>query len=248
MNDKYILVINPGSLTTKIAVYLNTEPLFTAKINHPLLEISHFPSIISQLEYRLNLVLKKIEEHQFDLKLLSAVCGRGGMLPPLESGTYLINQEMLDFLINANRGEHASNLGVIIAYQIASDLGVPAYTVDPVSVDEMDSLARISGMPLIERQSLFHALNQKAIGRQVAADQGKDYCDLNLIITHIGGGISVAAHRRGRIIDVNNGLDGDGPMSPERSGTVPLGPLYKMCFSGQYTLSEIKKMNYGQIG
>jgi len=246
--DYYILAINPGSLTTKIAVYCRLNPIFTDKITHPPKEIAAFSSIISQLEYRLNLITASIKQHNFNIKLLSAVCGRGGMLPPLESGTYLINKAMVNFLSQAKRGEHASNLGAIMAYRIAQNLDIPAYTVDPVSVDEMIDIARISGIPSIRRQSLFHALNQKAIARAMAKDHNRNYNDLNLIIAHIGGGISVAAHQKGKIIDVNNGLDGDGPMSPERSGTVPLGPLYTMCFSGQYTLADIKKMNYGKGG
>lgn len=245
---KYILAINPGSTSTKIAVYIDDRLVFDCNIAHPTDVIQQYRNIYSQYEFRKKVILQAINDNDFDLHLLNGVCGRGGMLKALESGTYLVNQQMLDDLKAAKRGEHASNLGAIIAYEIAKELHIPAFIVDPVSVDEMDDLARISGMPKIERRSFFHALNQKAIARQVAKDQGKKYEELNLIVVHLGGGISVGVHQKGRVIDVNDGLDGDGPMSPERSGTVPLGPLYKMCFSGEYTLEQIKRMNYGQGG
>jgi len=245
---KFILVINPGSTSTKISVYENEDLVFESKLSHSTEEIQKFPSIASQFDFRKKLILESIKSHQFNLLKLSAICGRGGMLRPLESGTYLVNQTMLDDLMKAARGEHASNLGAIIAYDIAKDLNIPAFIVDPVSVDEIEPIARISGMPIFERQSLFHALNHKAIARSVCQDHNKKYQEVNLIIAHLGGGISVAAHHLGKVIDVNNALDGDGPMSPERSGTVPLGPLYKACFSKKYTLDQIKRMNYGKGG
>jgi butyrate kinase len=246
--SKYVLVINPGSTSTKIAVYNDEKLVFEHKIDHPTEDIQKFPSIVSQFAFRKEVILKAVEHNNFDIKQLSAVCGRGGMLKPIESGTYLVNEPMLHDLNLAKRGEHASNLGAILARDIADDLNIPAFIVDPVAVDEMNDIARISGNPKIERDSLFHALNQKAIARQVAKDKGVPYEELNLIVAHLGGGISVAAHQKGRVIDVNNALDGDGPMSPERSGTVPLGPLYKMCYSGEYTLDQIKRMNYGKGG
>ncbi len=245
---KYILVINPGSTSTKIALFEDEATLFEVKISHSTEEIQAFPSVASQYEFRKDLIVKAINENNFPLEKLDAVCGRGGMLRSLESGTYVVNDEMIRDLNEAKRGEHASNLGGLIAYNIAKDLGIPAYIVDPVAVDEMADIARISGMANIERQCIFHALNHKAIARQVAKDLGKKYEELNLVIAHLGGGISVAVHNKGRVIDVNNALDGDGPMSPERSGTVPLGPLYKLCFSGNYTLRDIKSMNYGKGG
>lgn len=245
---KSILIINPGSTSTKIAVYEDDKQVFEEKISHSVEELKPFPNIISQFEFRKNLVLETLKARNFDITKLDAVCGRGGMLRPLESGTYLVNERMIQDVYEAKRGEHASNLGCIIAHEIAKELNIPAFIVDPVSVDEMEDIARISGHPLFERQCIFHALNHKATARKVAKDVGKKYEDMNLIIAHLGGGISVACHRKGRVIDVNNALDGDGPMSPERSGTVPLGPLYKLCFSGQYTLQDIKRMNYGQGG
>ncbi|MFA6627119.1 MAG: butyrate kinase [Bacilli bacterium] len=246
--SKYVLVINPGSTSTKIAVYRDEEPILEKTIIHPTAQIQQFKIISSQHTFRKQMILDFLEEHQFDIHQLDAVCGRGGILRPLTSGTYIINDLMIKELKLALRGEHACNLGAIIADEIAQSLNIPAYTVDPVVVDEMEDIARISGMPIIERQSIFHALNHKAIARRACHDVAKRYEDLNLIIVHMGGGISVAAHRHGRVVDVNDSLDGDGPMSPERSGTVPMGPLYKMCFSGQYTLDEVIKMNHGKGG
>ncbi|MGD9605042.1 MAG: butyrate kinase [Bacilli bacterium] len=246
--ENFILIINPGSTSTKIAVFKNDQSILEVKISHPTDVIQSFPNVASQFQFRKKVILDNLEVHGFDLKTLTAVCGRGGMLAPLESGTYLVNEAMITFLKEARRGEHASNLGALIAFEIGEQYKIPAFIVDPVAVDEMAPIARISGMPIIERQCIFHALNHKAIGRQVAKDKGRSYEDLNMIIVHLGGGISVAAHQKGRVIDVNDALDGDGPMSPERSGTVPLGPLYNLCFSGKYSLEDIKRMNYGKGG
>ncbi|QVK17271.1 butyrate kinase [Mycoplasmatota bacterium] len=245
---KYVLVINPGSTSTKIALFNDETTVFESKISHSTEEIQQFENVASQFEFRKNLIVKELNNHNYQISDLDAVCGRGGLLKPIKGGTYLVNDEMIKDLTEAKRGEHASNLGALIAKDIADDALIPAFIVDPVSVDEMEDIARISGMPCIERPSLFHALNQKAIAREVAKDKNKKYESLNLIVAHLGGGISVGAHKKGHIVDVNNALDGDGPMSPERSGTVPLGPLYKMCFSNKYTLKEIKSMNYGKGG
>jgi butyrate kinase len=170
------------------------------------------------------------------------------MLKPIPSGTYLVNEEMINDLKNLKYGAHASNLGALIAVEIAKPLNIPSFIVDPVAVDEYEDIARISGMPMIERVSIFHALNQKAIARMVAKDHNKKYEDMNLLVVHMGGGISIGAHHKGRVIDVNSALDGDGPMTPERSGSVPIGPLTKLCFSGKYTYEEIRRLNYGQGG
>lgn len=244
----HILVINPGSTSTKIAVYHHQDVIFEYKVSHSTEEIRQFQRIIDQYDMRKNAILKALEMANIPLDSLNAVCGRGGMLKPIESGTYRINAAMIQDLMEAKRGEHASNLGALIAHEIASLKGIPAFIVDPVSVDEMDNIARISGMPWIERQSLFHALNQKAIAREAAAILQKPYAETNLIIAHLGGGISVGVHKQGRVIDVNNALDGDGPFSPERSGSVPLGPLYKAAYHHTYTLDQIKRFNYGQGG
>ncbi len=245
---KFVLVINPGSTSTKIALFEDETTVFESKISHETEDLQKFPNVASQFEFRKDLIEKEVKKHGFNISKLDAVCGRGGLLKPIQGGTYLVNEEMIKDLTEAKRGEHASNLGGLIAKDIADEISIPAFIVDPVAVDEMEDIARISGMPIIERPSLFHALNQKAIARQVAKDKGKNYESLNLVVAHLGGGISVGAHQKGKVIDVNNALDGDGPMSPERSGSVPLGPLYKMCFSGQYTLDEIKSMNYGKGG
>ncbi len=246
--SKYVLVINPGSTSTKIALFEDEMIIFESKISHSTEEIQQFPNVAAQFEFRKRLIVEELNNHGYKIQQLDAVCGRGGLLKPIKGGTYLVNEDMIKDLTEAKRGEHASNLGALIANDIAQEALIPAFIVDPVSVDEMEEIARISGMPLIERPSLFHALNQKAIARQVAIDKGKKYEELNMIIAHLGGGISVGVHHMGKVIDVNNALDGDGPMSPERSGSVPLGPLYKMCFSGKYTLNEIKTMNYGKGG
>ncbi len=243
-----ILAINPGSTSTKLAVYEDERCVFEHSVKHTTEEIMAYTQIIDQYPFRKQTILDALAEAGIDLSGLSAVVGRGGMLKPIESGTFAVNDAMVDYMKNATRGEHASNLGCVLAKDIADRYGIPSFIVDPVAVDEMDDIARITGMPEIQRDSLFHALNQKAVARKVAKDLGKPYHDLNMIVAHLGGGISVGIHRKGRVIDVNNALDGDGPMSPERSGSVPMGPLYKMIFSGKYTLPEIKRKNYGKGG
>jgi len=245
---KRILAINPGSTSTKIAIFEDEKLINKTNIKHSTEEINTFSTVFDQFNFRKNALLEELDKIGIDIHTLDAVVGRGGMLKPIEGGTYNVNQTMIDYVKEAPRGEHASNLGCVIAKTIADEVGVPSFIVDPVAVDEMNDIARFTGMPEIKRQSLFHALNQKAVALKAAKDLNKDYHDLNLIIAHLGGGVSVGAHEKGRVIDVNNALDGDGPMSPERSGAVPLGPLYKMAFSGDYTLDEIKKKNYGKGG
>ncbi len=243
-----ILAINPGSTSTKIAVYEDKSLLFKKSIKHENKKISSYSQIIDQYSFRKDSILTTLKEENIDLKSFDAIVGRGGMLKPIEGGTYLVNDSMVDYVKKATRGEHASNLGCVLAKELADSINKPSYIVDPVSVDEMEEIARYTGMPEIKRQSLFHALNQKAVALKAAIHLNKSYHDLNLIIAHLGGGISVGVHQAGRVIDVNNALDGDGPMSPERSGTVPMGPLYKMAFSGKYSLKEIKRKNYGNGG
>jgi len=243
-----ILAINPGSTSTKIAVYENNDLVFKKSIKHDTELISSFEHIIDQYSFREEAIHKTLDAENISLNSLDAIVGRGGMLKPIESGTYLVNDVMIEYVKAAPRGEHASNLGCVLARNLAESIHKPSYIVDPVSVDEMEDIARYTGMPEIKRQSLFHALNQKAVALKAATSLKKDYHELNLIVAHLGGGISVGVHQTGRVIDVNNALDGDGPMSPERSGTVPMGPLYKMAFSGKYTLKEIKKKNYGNGG
>jgi len=243
-----ILAINPGSTSTKIAIYEDENVIYKKSIRHSTEKIQSFEHVFDQYHFRKDAILDTLKDANITIDSLDAIVGRGGLLKPIQGGTYLVNQAMIEFVKDAPRGEHASNLGCIIAKDLAGSHNIPAFIVDPVAVDEMEDIARYTGMPLIERQSLFHALNQKAVALKASASLNKDYNELNLIVAHLGGGISVGVHEKGKVIDVNNALDGDGPMSPERSGSVPLGPLYKMALSGQYTLKDIQRMNYGNGG
>ncbi|AYC29527.1 butyrate kinase [Paenisporosarcina cavernae] len=243
-----ILVINPGSTSTKIGVFENEVLLMEKTIRHSAEEIGKFGSIIDQYEFRKETILEALDEEGINISKLSAVCGRGGLLRPIEGGTYAVNDMMLEDLRKGFSGQHASNLGGILAFEIASGLNIPSYIVDPVVVDELDPIARVSGFSLIERKSIFHALNQKAVAKRYAKKIGKSYKDLRLIVTHMGGGITVGVHQGGRVIDVNNGLHGDGPFSPERAGSVPIGDLVDLCFSGEYYRHEIMKKLVGQGG
>jgi len=249
LKDVYtILTINPGSTSTKIAIFKNENPIFTETVRHSTEEISKYPRIIDQYEFRRDAILKLLEEKGFSISDLDAVVGRGGLLKPIPSGTYEVNDRMIEDLRMSVQGEHASNLGGLIAHEIARTLKIPAYIVDPVVVDELDDIARISGMPELPRVSIFHALNQKAIARKAAMDLGKKYEDLDLIIVHLGGGISVGAHHLGRVIDVNNALNGEGPFSPERTGGLPVLQLVELCYSGKYTKQEMEKKIVGKGG
>ncbi len=243
-----LLVINPGSTSTKIAVFDDESIIFEETLRHSTKEICSFNRIYDQLESRKEIILDALEENNIPLESLNAIVGRGGLLKPIEGGTYEINEVMLEDLKSGSRGEHASNLGGILAYEIAKNLNIRSFIVDPVVVDEMQDVARISGLKGIERVSIFHALNQKAVARRHAKSLGKKYEDLNLIVAHLGGGVSVAAHEKGRVIAVPNALNGDGPFSPERAGGLPVGQVIDLCFSGQYTKDEIKKMIVGNGG
>jgi butyrate kinase len=248
METYRILAINPGSTSTKIAIYDNEKEVFETTLRHPSDEINAFEMIFDQYEFRKKVILDELNAAGINLTKLSAVVGRGGLLKPIKGGTYSVNDEMLKDLKKGVLGEHASNLGGVIANEIASSLNIPAFIVDPVVVDEMHDVARISGMPEIERKSIFHALNQKAVARRAAVEMGKPYEACNFIVAHMGGGVSVGAHQKGRVVDVNNALDGDGPFSPERSGGLPVGDLAKLCFSGKYSHSDIKKLIKGHGG
>jgi butyrate kinase len=243
-----LLIINPGSTSTKIAIFDNEKPVMETTLRHTNEELAPYKTVADQFEFRKNVILNTLTQNDINITKLSGVVGRGGLLKPMEGGTYKVNDTMLEDLKLAAMGQHASNLGAIIANQIAMQLNIPAFIVDPVVVDEMDEIARISGMPEIERISIFHALNQKAVARRAAKDLGKAYEDINLIVAHLGGGISVGAHRNGRIVDVNNALDGEGPFSPERTGSLPVGGLIKLCYSGKYTIDELKKKIVGNGG
>ncbi len=243
-----ILAINPGSTSTKIAIYDNEKEVFETTLRHSNDEIAKYEKVSDQYDFRKEVILNALTENGINLTKLSAVVGRGGLLKPIKGGTYAVNEEMIEYLKEAPRGEHASNLGGMIAHEIAHQLNIPAYIVDPVVVDELAPIARISGMPEIERISIFHALNQKAVARRYALEHNKPYDQVNLIVAHLGGGVSVGAHEKGRVVEVNNALDGEGPFSPERTGSLPVGDLAKMCFSGKYTHAEIKKMITGKGG
>lgn len=247
-NGFRILTINPGSTSTKIAVFENDNPLFEEVLRHSNDELVGFKNIIDQYQFRKEVILRTLDEQGINLTKLSAIVGRGGLLAPMPGGTYSVNEIMLEDLSKGLLGQHASNLGGIIANEIAEQFNIPAFIVDPVVVDELEDVARISGMPEIERKSIFHALNQKAVVRRAAKDLDGKYEDFNFIVAHLGGGISVGAHRNGRVIDVNNALDGEGPFSPERSGGLPVGDLVKLCMSEKFTQGEIMKKIVGKGG
>lgn len=248
MDSYTILAINPGSTSTKIAVYANDKSVFLKNIKHTTEELQPFGKIADQFQFRRSVILKELQDAGVDLMSIKAVVGRGGLVKPIESGVYEVNDALKADLKVGVLGEHASNLGGLIADDIAKEIGAKAFIADPVVVDEMEAVARLAGHPLFSRQSIFHALNQKAVARIYAKQVGKKYEELNLVIAHLGGGISVGAHEQGRVVDVNNALDGEGPFSPERSGTLPAGQLAKLCFSGEYTYDQIKKIITGKGG
>ncbi len=242
----YILAINPGSTSTKIAIYENEQEKFRESLEHLQAELAEYEKIIEQHDLRKDAVLAFLDKNNFDLRHLSAVVGRGGLLPPVKSGAYTVNDLMVERLRTNPVGEHASNLGALIAYDIAKPLDIPAYIYDPVAVDELQELARISGCPDIPRRSLIHALNMRAAALKVAKMLKRPYKDLNLIIAHLGGGISISVHQNARMIDIVS--DDEGPFSPERTGRVPCMALAKLCFSGKYTEGEIMKLLRGKGG
>lgn len=249
MRVERILAINPGSTSTKIAVYRNTKPRFLKSIRHSEEELASFDKIIDQFEFRKELVLKELAKEDLKMDEITAVIGRGGIMRPMESGVYEVNDAMRDDLRSMKYGEHASSLGGLIADEIASSIsGARSFIANPTTVDEFKEVARISGHPLFVRKSIFHALNHKMIARNHAALAGKNYEDMNLIVAHLGGGVSVAAHQKGKVIDANQALDGDGPFGPERSGTLPVGDLARLCFSGDYKYEDVKKMITGSGG
>lgn len=249
METRRILAINPGSTSTKIAVFQGDKSVFLKNIKHSTEELSQFELISDQFEFRKNIIMEELKEAEIQIDLIEAVVGRGGLVKPIESGIYEVNESMKEDLRVGILGEHASNLGGLIADNIAQSLpNAKAYIADPVVVDEMIDVARVSGHPEFERMSIFHALNQKAIARAYAKSIDKKYEETNVIVAHLGGGISVGAHLQGRVVDVNNALDGEGPFSPERSGSLPSGALAKLCFSGKCTLDDVKKMIKGEGG
>ncbi len=248
MSMNRILVINPRTNFTKIAVYDNTKVIFLNKIFHSDEELEKFKSFAEQHEYRKNIILEELKHADITLSQIKAVVGRGGLVKPLKSGVYEVNEKMLKDLNNSDLGEDSVNLGGIIASDIAKTIpGVRAFIANPVVVDEMDDIAKISGHPDFERKSVFHALNQKAVARKYSKTVMKKYIDLNLIVVHIGSGVSVGAHKKGKVVDVNQALDGEGPFSAKRSGTLPVGDIVRMCFSGKFNEEQVldKIRNHG---
>ncbi|HHU25976.1 MAG TPA: butyrate kinase [Bacteroidales bacterium] len=244
-----ILVINPGSTSTKIAIYQQEKVIFLKTIKHPLEVLKPFKRVTDQFEYRKDMILEELRDADVHLETIDAVIGRGGLVKPIKAGVYSVNEAMRQDLMECKRGEHASNLGGLIAYDIAKRLpNAEAFIADPVVVDELDRLARYTGHPLFEKVPVFHALNQKAIARSHAKSIMRRYEEMNFIVAHLGGGITVGAHEKGRVVDVNQGLDGDGPFSPERSGSLPAGSLLKAAFSGDYTYDEMASMIVGKGG
>ncbi|MGD9126249.1 MAG: butyrate kinase [Planctomycetia bacterium] len=250
-----ILAINPGSTTTKIAIFEDCTEQFSQTIDHEVEKLAEFSSILDQQDFRRQVIFETLQTQGYALEDFDVFVGRGGLVRPISGGVYRVNEAMLADLRHSTLGEHASNLGGIIADDFARAVGeatpgieVPAYIVNPVVVDELEDLARYSGMPELPRMSIFHALNHKSIAQHYARQLEKPYEELNLIVAHLGGGITVGAHRQGRVVDVNDALLGDGPFSPERAGELPSGQLAKLCYSGKYDYPQLKKLLIGKGG
>ncbi len=240
-----ILTINPGSTSTKIALFEDLELVVKETVRHSKRSLNKFDELIDQLEMRKKVINKFLKKNNFKINQIEGFIGRGGLVKPVKSGIYKVNESMIEDLSSNKYGVHASNLGGIIAYEMATSVGKDAFIADPVVVDEMSSVAKISGLNGISRRPLWHALNQKAVARKYAEKLGFKYEDVNLIVAHLGGGISVGLHKRGRVTDVNNALDGDGPFSPERTGSLPVGEVINLAFSGDYTREQLAKLNHG---
>ncbi|MEG0773097.1 butyrate kinase [Clostridium sp.] len=235
----YILAINPGSTSTKIAIYQEETCIVDKNLSHSAEEVKKYEHIYDQKDMRSEVILNWLEENNIELQDLVAVVGRGGLLRPMPGGTYNVSEKMIEDLKEGYQGQHASNLGGIIAHEIAKKAKLPAYIVDPVAVDEIEDVSRISGIPDITRRSLVHALNVKAVTRRVCQRKGLDLNNSSFVVAHIGGGITVSPVKNGRLLDCNNANE-DGPFSPERTGGLPVGDLVKLAFSGKYTLTELK--------
>lgn len=243
-----LLIINPGSTSTKIGIFEDNNEVKSFTLRHDASLINGFNSVIDQYSWRKEEIIKILVDNNEKLESFDAFVGRGGLLKPIKSGTYRVNEAMLADLKKGVKGEHASNLGAMIADGLAKDFGKEAFIADPVVVDELHDLARITGHKAFEKVSIFHALNQKAVAKRYAKEKNVDYNDLNLIVVHLGGGISVGAHEKGKVIDVNNALNGDGPFSPERAGSLPVADLVELCFSGKCEKGEVLKMITGKGG
>ncbi len=245
---KKILVINLGSTSTKVAVYESEKVLLAESVSHPPEELKQFQTFIDQYDLRKNAILEVVAKHGMTLDQFDAIASRGAQMKPVPGGIYEITPPMLEDMKSGKFGMHACVCGGMVAYNFGKELNIPALTVDPPVVDELSPYARYSGIPQIKRDSAFHALNQKATARKIAARLGKGYDEVNLIVIHLGGGISVGAHRKGLVVDVNNALYGDGPFSPERSGGLPVGELINLCFSGEYTKEQVLRLIQGGGG
>ena len=243
---KTILVINPGSTSTKIGIYENEKEAFRINIEHTTGELAPFKTVAEQYDFRKNAILNALRENGFSVETLDCIVARGGALPPLKGGAYLINAAMADRLKNRAKVEHASNVAALIAFELAEALNIPSYIYDAISTDELTDIARISGMPVLPRDSMFHALNSRAVARKVASSRQRTYADMNLIVAHLGGGISISIHHLGRVIDILS--DDEGPFSPERAGRVSCGCLIDLCYSGQYDYHTMRKMLRGKGG
>jgi butyrate kinase len=244
-----ILAINPGSTSTKFAVYFDEKCVMNKTIRHSMDELLSYKNVVDQFDFRKGFIIEALMEEGIEVDSIKFVIGRGGLTYPLESGVYRVNNQMIKHAREGILGQHASNLGPLLADFIALQIpNAQAFIADPVVTDEMDEVARIAGHPEFERLSIFHALNQKATARLHARKTGKAYESLCLIVAHLGGGISVGAHKNGRVVDVNNAFDGEGPFSPERSGTLPAGQLITACFSGKYSEDQIRRMVVGEGG
>jgi butyrate kinase len=243
-----ILAVNPGSTSTKVAYFELENEIASESVSHSAAQLQGAATLAAQCLFRLEGIRHFLSTHQIALSSLNAIAARGGLLKPIQGGVYPVNPAMLADLESCRYGEHPGNLGAIMANQLATDAGCPAFIVDPIVVDELDDIARVTGIPGIKRTSIFHALNQKSVARQTALKLGRKYEDCNFIVAHIGGGISVGAHKHGRVVDVNNALNGDGPFSPERAGTLPSFSLAQLCFSGNQTLAQIKRKITGEGG
>lgn len=248
MEKKLLLAINPGSTSTKIGLFQGTELVFEETLRYDSELLAAYERVIDQYSFRKDSVMAALKEHQVDLNGLDAIVGRGGVVKPIPGGVYAVNDALVADLRAGVQGEHASSLGGLIAREIADELGIPSYIVDPVVVDELEPVARYSGLPELPKRSIFHALNQKAVAHRFAAEQGKRYDELNLIIAHLGGGISIGAHRRGKVIDVNNALNGEGPFSPERSGGLAAVDLMHLVLKSDRSAEEWQKRMVGKGG
>ncbi|MDQ2082457.1 butyrate kinase [Xanthobacteraceae bacterium Astr-EGSB] len=248
MTDHILLVLNFGSTSTKLAVFDDDTCRFSQTLRHGVAELAAFGDIGEQYAFRRSAIIACLADHGVALRDLTAIVSRGGLLKPIPGGVYAIGEELVADAKSGRYGRHACNLCCEVAFDLGRELGVPAYTVDPPSSDELIDEARVTGLPVIARRSLYHALNQRAIARRLAADLGRDVTEMNIIVVHLGGGISVGAHQGGRVVDVNNAVDGEGPFSPERAGTLPAGDLAALCFSGRHGREEVMRLITGKGG